>query len=336
MSNLLHTITYRAGNSTQPLNNNDFHLMDFSRDLTTKMQKMVRQGQIFKLCGIDVSLETNPDDEGGSVSGQFRFFAPTKGRCDAWRHAFGAVQRWRKIQGISPNYNYDFRVGYNLAWDYETWGGDAYNTIANQAWLETESDGAGGATPLGLYLIDTATADSKQSIFDVYNLGIEMNDAAAVPTFGQGWHPYMPIDGTNAEEMDFVKHETALLVTNPNGPQYAQVGQEEIIPFSVSYTPNNVVTEEISTERTLYVPTPGTGYTTQVTNPLGEATNFKWRPISGEYVPVMCGLMVGHYKDVSQTVAGENNCELRINVHLKGWYPIIKRRRKSRRRRGKK
>jgi len=300
---MLHQLTYQIGTSVDPIENNHYVLFDLSRDLTLKMQNMVRQGQIFKLVGIDVGLENNPDTAAGSVSGSFHYYTPTKGRCDAWRKAFSAVMKWRKIQGISPNFNYDFRVGIDAALDYENYGGTHYGSIANQAWIELDAE----SDPLGLYLEDSGTVESKQSIFDVWNIGIPIN--TATPDFGQGWHPYLPVSGDNSEEMDFVKHEFALLKTNPRGPQQARAEFDEI-PFMVAYTQGYP-----------------TGYV--------DATNFKWRPTAGEYLPIMNGLLYGHMKDVSN-FDDEATVEITVSFHISGWYPILKRRKfKGKRRSGK-
>ncbi len=305
MKGLLHTLAYQLGDSTTPVANNAKYLLDTSADLTRKLQKMVRQGQIFKVVGFDISLENNlggSDDVLGSCSGSINYISPTKARCDAWRHAFKATQKWRKIQGISPNYNYDFRVGLEEGITYANtkFGSATYNDIANQAWLET--NGTGNA--LGLNLLSTTT-DSQQSLFDVWNLGIEMSDATAVPTFGAGWNPYLPDSGLNTTDMDFVINEASLLVTNPNGPQYASLEKSKI-PFSCAY---------------------GQSATAK------GATNFEWRPVTGEYIPVMNGLFEVHCKDVSQT-SETDTVELLLNVHIAGWYPILKRRKSRRKFRG--
>lgn len=295
MKGLLHTIKYQLGDSSYPIADNDHYLLDLTRELTEKLQKMVRQGSIVKVVGFDLAVENQPDSASGAISGRIKYYSPTKARCDAWREAFKATQKWKKIQGISPNYNYDFRVGLDAGQSYAGAGTAHYQNIANNAWLELDS----GSVPQALALVDSSTVDSKQSLFDVWNLGIEKDDGAAAPTFGEGWHPYMPVSDVAADDMDFVMNETAILVTNPNGPQYASLEYDEI-PFSCAF---------------------GTSI-----------TNFKWRPVTGEYIPVMCGLLDVHCADVVKT--GEAGPELTLNVHVAGWYPILKRRKSRRKFRG--
>lgn len=307
---MLHTLSYGVGFDAD-LGNGEVAILDLSAELTRKMQRMVRQGQIFKLVGIDMAMQDKTDNEDGQATGYFQYMLPTKGRCDAWRTAFFAVQKWRKIQGIPANYNYDFRIGFNDVYNDPTGyslqtrrapfgtGDDAGQTIPNQAFLEIASNGDGQ----GLCMI-SPTANSATSIFDVHNLGIEYNDGATAPSFGYGWTPYFPT--SNVQDMDFVINEHALLVTNPKGPQYASL-IPDTIPWSVAYA-------DKSTD--------------------GAVQTWKWRPVTGEYVPIMLGLLELHVDDVSNA----DKMSIIINIHLAGWKPILqrKKRRKSRRRKSRK
>ncbi len=87
---------------------------DIAGQLTEQLQRMVRQGQYFKIAGIDMGLQladtTAPVS--GTVTGLLRYYAPTRGRCEAYRDAFKTMAEAMKGQGISMRDNkfYDFRV----------------------------------------------------------------------------------------------------------------------------------------------------------------------------------------------------------------------------------
>ncbi len=69
--------------------------LDLSTLLSRQLQQQVRQGNYFKCVGIDMSLQGLDQDGdttgGGQVSGTIRYWAPTKGRCAAYRSAFQTV-----------------------------------------------------------------------------------------------------------------------------------------------------------------------------------------------------------------------------------------------------
>jgi len=302
---MIHTISYNWNAVEQ----GSYGIFDFSQYLTETLQQMVRQGSIFKLVGMDISCLPDDGSEGeGGCAGVLRFFQPTLGRCQAWRSAFYAVQKWRKAQGVPYNYNYDFRLGFDSAAEADSKDAFGYPT-PNQAWLEYYADDASSESPQGLYLVNSKAASSNQSIFDVHNLGIDINDGEEAPSFGQGWTPYSPYNSTDEKiDMDFVKHETASLVLNPAGKaKYAQI-RSETIGFNVSWTMDGGST--ISG-----------GKNTPV---------FQWRPVAAEYLPVMCGLMEAQITD---TVQEDDNQTLLLTFYVAGWTPLVRRkkgRRKSR------
>lgn len=298
---MVHTCSYDWSGVSQ----GSFGLFDFSRTLTETLQQMVRQGNIFKLVGLDIAVLPDDGDEGeGGVAGVMRFFQPTLGRCQAWRSAFFATQKWRKIQGVPHNYNYDFRLGFDSAPEAAEKGEFGYPT-PNQAWLEYYASDDSEESPQGLYLINSAAANSNQSIFDVHNLGIDINDGEENPSFGQGWTPYSPYQSTDEKiDMDFVKHETPLLVMNPAGKaKYAQVRPEEI-GFQVSWSADGGSAI-------------GGGKSTAA---------FQWRPVANEYLPVMCGLMEAQITDTVQTDADQT---LILTFYISGWKPLVRSRRRK-------
>ncbi len=110
---MLHSVNFSqsiANGSTEIFNH------DLSGQLTEQLQRMVRQGQYFKVAGIDIGMIVAPSSSGGNlaatVAGKLRYYAPTRGRCEAYRDAFKTMAEAMKGQGISMRDNafYDFRV----------------------------------------------------------------------------------------------------------------------------------------------------------------------------------------------------------------------------------
>lgn len=89
----------------------DSTLLDIPGQLSEQLQRLIRQGQYFKIAGIDMVLHGVGAATNGAVSGLMRYYAPTKGRCEAYRAAFKAMAEAMKVQGISmrDNHFYDFR-----------------------------------------------------------------------------------------------------------------------------------------------------------------------------------------------------------------------------------
>jgi hypothetical protein len=89
---------------------------DLAGQLTEQLQRMIRQGNYFKIAGIDMGLQVADSSStanlAATVSGNLRYYAPTRGRCEAYRGAFKAMAEAMKVQGITMRDNkfYDFRV----------------------------------------------------------------------------------------------------------------------------------------------------------------------------------------------------------------------------------
>ncbi len=108
---MLHTVNFKqtyASGDANTFNN------DLAGQLTEQLQRMVRQGQYFKVTGIDMGLfpTSSTVAASGSITGKLRYYAPTRGRCEAYRDAFKTMAEAMKGQGISMRDNafYDFRV----------------------------------------------------------------------------------------------------------------------------------------------------------------------------------------------------------------------------------
>lgn len=190
--------------------------VDLPGQLSEQLQRMVRQGNYFKLVGVDLQVQPSVGlSTGGSVQGELRYYSPTRGRCAAYRSAFKAMANAMKTQGINmrDNQAYDFRAPIS----------DSYNnptSYPNQATF----DGA-----VGLKL----SGSGATSIFDTHNDQINPK-ATNPPSFSSGF-------GVYGSSTDFVLSEsTSGLNLNP---MWAE-DEVEVIPFSISL---NTSTDEVVT-----------------------------------------------------------------------------------------
>lgn len=194
---------------------------DLAGGLSDKLQRMVRQGNYFKLVGIDISIA--PDavgpTNGGTLTGYFRYYSPTKGRCAAFRHAFKAMADQMTNQGIPmrQNANYDFRV----ALTNQALG----PVLINQSTLD-------GATGLAL----NAGAPGA-SVLGVYNKSVlpNISTVPAADLFDEGFDTLLQ---SGAGKTDFVLNEGTLYEGNDD---YADLSYERI-PFQISYDPDGSTT----------------------------------------------------------------------------------------------
>ena len=212
----IHTVNIRDTVSTAPGPRTN---IDLAGELTSQLQHMVRAGNSFKVVGIDMSLAADGTLGGGQVTGYFRYYAPTRGRCQAFRNAFTAMREAMKLQGINmtANHQYDFRAPLN---DHV----DSNNVFRNQASL----DGTNGLTlgPAGSGALD-------YSIFGVYNKSVLPVTNASTPAgdlFASGFNTM----GVQTTPTDFVLNDTAIYSGNADE---ASIEYEEI-PFMLSWTPD--------------------------------------------------------------------------------------------------
>jgi len=208
------------------------HRIDLPGDLSLQLQKMVRAGNFFKLVGIDLSI--NPSvtiQSGGRLSGFFRYYAPTRGRCAAYRNAFKAMANQMKIQGLSMRDNalYDFRVA--LSND----GSGGINALRNQATLD-------GTT--GLAMNDTANPGAD--IFAVYNESVEpFFTAAPSAQFKEGFDTLLQ----TSSGTDFVLNDDVMY----RGNDHLANDQYEEIPFEVSWSNSAVTNFQWRPDPALYI-----------------------------------------------------------------------------------
>lgn len=186
--------------------------IDLSGELSKQLQHHVRQGNYFKVVGIDMNLTENGGNLGGvQMTGFLDYYIPTRGRCEAYRGAFAAMRTAMKNQGIpmSRNSAYDFRA--NLT--KETF----VNSLKNAATLDGTNT---------LHLEESGT---PQSIFEVHNNSLDPLQTGT-PTFSTGFNTL----GTQNTPTDFVLNEGDIGFTG--NPNFAS-SEFESIPFQLSYTP---------------------------------------------------------------------------------------------------
>lgn len=213
----IHTV-----NKTFTYNQNDAgakNLLDLAGELSNQLQTMVRQGNYFKVVGIDMSVEEQGGSGGGGqVSGELRYYAPTRGRCEAYKNAYHAVRKGMELQGVNirGNRNYDFRVPIDKIGDYANG-----SSFLNQATID-------GTNGLSL----TGAAQNNDDIFGVYNRNIQPSQTAAVdfdPGFG------LP-GGASPTPVDFVLNEGEIF--DPSMQRSASTDLESI-PFQLTFTPGS-------------------------------------------------------------------------------------------------
>lgn len=210
-----HTYSVAAGAGTK-------NLIDLAGELSAQLQTMVRQGQYFKVVGIDMTVEEQGGSGGGGqVSGELRYYAPTRGRCEAYKNAYHAVRRGMELQGINirGNRNYDFRVPIDKIGEYANAA-----QFLNQATIDGSN---------GLSLTDIpGTGQDNDDIFDVYNKNIQPSQTAVVafnPGFG------LP-GGASPTPVDFVLNEGEIF--DPSMQRSAATALESI-PFQLTFTPGS-------------------------------------------------------------------------------------------------
>lgn len=189
--------------------------VDLPGQLTEQLQTLVRAGTYHKVVGIDMDITTVGTLGGGQITGRILYYAPTRGRCDAFRGAFQSMKDMMKIQGINMHENtlYDFRAPINDD------GSVAF--FPNQATL----DGTNG-------LCLNNVAQPGASIFGVHNRSVQPQYTG---TAGNAFQPgFDTLIQSAATGTDFVLNDAVPYSGNRN---VASV-EYESIPFTCSYTPD--------------------------------------------------------------------------------------------------
>lgn len=210
----IHTINH----TSQYTSDNVRAQIDVSGLLTKQLQHLVRQGNFFKVVGIDMTVsDFATGDNGGQITGYLDYFTPTRGRCAAYRAAFRATANAMKLQGITMRSNpqYDFRVSFA---DNNVYPGS--QQLKNHSTLDGTD---------GLSLIEPVS--SRSGVFAVHNQSVTPVTTGA-PSFGAGYNTM----GVQSTPTDFVLQETATGYTG--NPMFAD-GDFESIPFQMTFTPGS-------------------------------------------------------------------------------------------------
>lgn len=215
----IHTVNYSQqitfGSST-PQN---FINIDLPGQLTEQLQTMVRAGTYHKVVGIDMTLDTVGTLGGGQITGYLRYYAPTKGRCEAFRSAFKAMRQQMSNQGVSTRTNplYDFRAPLN---EFAHTNG----VFPNRATLD-------GREGLALY----NSANPGASIFDVHNDTVRpLYTDTAGELYSAGFDTLLASQA-EGNITDFVMNDTVPFTGNRST---ASTEYEEI-PFMLTWTPDS-------------------------------------------------------------------------------------------------
>ena len=210
----IHTVNFDITNINA---NGSRYLLDSAGELCGQLNHMVRHGNYFKVVGIDMTVsEFGGNLGGGSISGELRYYAPTRGRCEAFKSAFKAVREGAKLQGfrLTDNANYDFRVPLEDTTVYSA----PYGDLVSKATLDGTNDLA----------LNHGTV--AQSVFGMHNSTIEPRQGGVTPTFSQGFG----IPGLSGTGTNFVQNAGALY--DPSMHNVASIDMESI-PFQVSFDP---------------------------------------------------------------------------------------------------
>ena len=107
---MIHSVNFTR-RLTSGTSNNTATLVDLPGQLSEQLQRLIRQGQYFKVAGIDMVINPVGSATQAEISGLIQYYAPTKGRCAAYRSAFKAMAEAMKVQGIAmrDNHFYDFK-----------------------------------------------------------------------------------------------------------------------------------------------------------------------------------------------------------------------------------
>ncbi len=298
---MIHTVNQSVA-VTSPATPSVFGSIDVPGELTKQLNRMIHQGNFFKVVGIDIGIDTQGTTGGGQVSGKIRYYAPTRGRCQAYRSAFKAMATVMKNQGINmrDNHLYDFRVPLS---NQSNLGGNPYS---NQATLD-------GANGLVMCSVDAAgapedppTTRAGQDVTFIHNRSVQPEYEGTV---GDLFNPgFDTLQQTYAAGTDFVLNDTIPYTGNHDSADR----QYEFIPFNMSWTPDS----------------------TDI------ATTFNWKPDPALYLAVMLGQFDIFIEELNVD-EGAPGINLRFAVHVSGWKSIMgnpdtKKRRSRRSKKGRK
>lgn len=210
----IHTVNYSQAIANTGVAQNAINV-DLPGQLSEQLQTIIRAGTYHKCVGIDMTLDTVGTVGGGQITGYIRYYAPTKGRCEAFRNAFMTMKKQMKGQGVETRTNplYDFRAPLNeLA--------HLNGAFPNRATLD-------GTNGLALYNQTVPGA----SIFDVHNRNVKPTYTGAA---GDMFQPGFDTLLQSSTGTDFVLNDTVPFTGDRNTASL----EYEQIPFMLSWTPD--------------------------------------------------------------------------------------------------
>ena len=277
---------------TSPATPSVFGSVDIPGELTAQLNRLVRNGNFFKVVGIDMTLDTQGTAGGGQVTGYLRYYAPTRGRCQAYRSAFKAMATVMKNQGISmrDNHMYDFRVP--LTNQSNVIGGP----FPNQATLDG-TDGLvmcavdSGGAPITI----EGDASNGHDVTWIHNRSVQpqyTGTAGALFTSGFDTLQQDYLTGT-----DFVLNDTVPYAGNADAAER----NFEYIPFMMSWSPDE-----------------GAGINQNRLTPV----SFSWKPDPALYLAVLGGQFDVFIEELNVD-SGASSLNLNVAVHVSGWKSIM-------------
>ena len=292
----IHTTKFNyERNANVAIGESDAFLCDNSAKLSTQFNRNIRMMSTYKWVGADlvVQLPETVNLSGTqsltvTVKGRMRYFAPTKGRCQALRDAYQQLRAQAKIQGVdlSKNRQFDFRVTPRPVSNYP---------------CNVDNAGLPTPTPNNEDIFNTSTLDGTNalcmvegaagvSVFEQYNTGVRPTDNTVAFNAGLTTQAQSGVTQT-----DFVVNEGLIQTGNPN---IADVEFEEI-PFELAFDP---------TARRVYT--------------------LQWRPDPALYVSVLGGFVEIVLDEVqadgATTGFALEGLEMDVSMHWAGWKSIVR------------
>jgi len=270
--------------------------IDIASMLSEKYGKLIRQGQVFMVTGVDVRAfnpNTLVQDSVSAASGNLYYYHPTANRKRAWMAAFKAVQTLRRQVGLQEK-DYDFRVGY-----HPTYGG-----IMQQAWVRSEDD----------VLCLGGASDDQNSIFAVHNAQLISDGAHNAPADGAMNGFGTPFDTSNSD-LDFKEDGYGTITADT---PYFNEGTASLtvdaIPWTASAT--GLIDFDALNEDEYFGPS--------------------WTMTAlDQSCPVLCGVLGVHVDSTVTDDLVNQDVGIQITLDVTEWKPIIKKKKKGRKSRGK-
>ncbi len=215
----IHMVNYSQDVTTTDTYPRNLVNVDLPGQLTEQLQTMVRAGTYHKVVGLDMTIDTVGTLGGGQLTGYIRYYAPTRGRCAAFRGAFKAMKEQMSNQGVTTSTNplYDFRAPLNEF-------SHASGVFPNRATLD-------GVEGLALYNSTTPGA----SIFDVHNRSVQPQFTGNTGDLFPAGFDTLLANKDEGNSTDFVLNDEIPFTGNRDA---ASLEYEEI-PFMLTWTPDS-------------------------------------------------------------------------------------------------